>query len=188
MNNTEIGKNIRAYRKICKMTQQELADKLFVTQVTVQQWEKGKKIPQADKLTDIANIFNVKIDQLYYNDSEFRYFISDFEWAEQMNKQLRRSALEKKKNKIPLNQVEETAYKLHKLNIKKIVNDWKNDLYKRGKVVWNEPFISTEFCWYSFPITEYDFYMIRKYPQLTKYIQLRHIASKHNYNAWYKFI
>lgn len=66
MNNT-IGKNIKAYRINAKMTQKDLANELFVTQVAVQQWEKGKKIPSADNIIRLANIFNISPNFIYYD-------------------------------------------------------------------------------------------------------------------------
>ena len=47
------------------MDQQELADKLGRKSTsTISEWEKGKYTPKAGTLSDIAHIFNVKIDDL----------------------------------------------------------------------------------------------------------------------------
>jgi len=40
------GKRIRALRILCGWTQQELAQRLSVTWVTVSNWERGRTIPQ----------------------------------------------------------------------------------------------------------------------------------------------
>lgn len=177
MNNTEIGKNIRAYRKMAKMTQQELADKLFVSQVTIQQWEKGVKLPQADKLTDIAKIFHISIDQIYYNDSEFRYFMSDFNGIHEISNSLRSKIIEKKKKNIPLNQIEKTYCKIYidlKYNPKEVYNEIKQKLYNSGKIVMDEPLIATVSFLYSLPITEYDLYLIKQNPHASTQIAYRH--------------
>lgn len=187
MNIEEIGKNIKIYRLYNKLTQQELANKLFVSQVAVQQWERGKKTPQIDKLLDLANIFNIKVDQLYYNDTELRYYISDLEGFMLEEKVLRHNIIEKKKNKQLLNQIEQTYCKLH-IDLKESLSDYfnkiKEDLYKNNKVVLNDPFVSTEFFFLGLPITEYDLYRIKQLTSIKNstnainMIKYRHIKCK----------
>lgn len=41
MDNNKIGKNIASLRKTKKLTQQQLGDKLFVTDKAVSKWERG---------------------------------------------------------------------------------------------------------------------------------------------------
>ena len=187
MNIEEIGKNIKMYRLYNKFTQQELADKLFVCQVAVQQWETGKKMPQIDKLLDLANIFNIKVDQLYYNDTELRYCISDIEGFILEEKKLRHNIIEKKKNKQSLNRIEQTYCKLYidlKYGLSDHFNKIKEDLYKNNKVVLDDPFISTEFFFLGLPITEYDLYRIKQLTSIKNntnainMIKYRHIKHK----------
>lgn len=187
MNIEEIGKNIKIYRLYNKLTQQELADKLFVSQVAVQQWETGKKMPQIDKLLDLANVFNIKVDQLYYNDTELRYYISDFEGFMLEEKVLRHSIIEKKKNKQSLNQIEQTYCKLYidlRMSLNEYFNKIKEDLYKNNKVVLDDPFVSNEFFFLGLPITEYDLYRIRQLASIKNntnainMIKYRHIKHK----------
>ena len=45
MDPTETGKLIRKKRKVLSMTQQELAEKVFVEKATVSAWETGKTYP-----------------------------------------------------------------------------------------------------------------------------------------------
>ena len=49
-----IGEQIRKYRKKQKMTQETLAEKLYVTPQAVSQWERGVTMPGTDKLNEIA--------------------------------------------------------------------------------------------------------------------------------------
>lgn len=59
------GKNIRYLRKLTNMTQEELADKLgYKSFTTIQKWESGNSEPNLKKLKQIAELFNVDIDNL----------------------------------------------------------------------------------------------------------------------------
>lgn len=52
------------YRKKAKLTQSQLADKLFVNQNTVSQWETGRSEPSVDILIKLADLFGCTIDEL----------------------------------------------------------------------------------------------------------------------------
>ncbi len=60
---SKIALNIKRLRKQHKMTQKRLAELLNVTPATVSKWEVGTNYP-ADHLTEIAEIFNVTVDDL----------------------------------------------------------------------------------------------------------------------------
>lgn len=55
---------IRESRKKQKLTQQELADKVKVSLMTVLRWEKGERIPRADEINRIAEALNVSAGYL----------------------------------------------------------------------------------------------------------------------------
>lgn len=59
-----IGTRIATYRKNLKLTQYELADKLYVTHQAVSKWENGKSIPGIEILYDLTQLFHISIDQL----------------------------------------------------------------------------------------------------------------------------
>lgn len=61
-----IGKNIRALRIRKKMTQDELAEKLYVSHQTVSNYETGKTRPDIDTLIKIAEIMDVDVNVLIY--------------------------------------------------------------------------------------------------------------------------
>jgi transcriptional regulator with XRE-family HTH domain len=60
-----ISKNITCLRKKNKMTQGELADKLFYSNKAVSKWERGESLPDAEMLQKIADLFNVPIEYLF---------------------------------------------------------------------------------------------------------------------------
>lgn len=59
-----VGKRITELRKIRNMTQQQLADKLAVTNKAVSKWETGEGYPDITTLPDLAAALGVRIDNL----------------------------------------------------------------------------------------------------------------------------
>lgn len=51
-------------RKQCKMTQNEVAEKLHVSFQAVSQWERGETMPEMSKLPEIAELYHVTTDWL----------------------------------------------------------------------------------------------------------------------------
>lgn len=64
LNLEKIGNKISTRRKELKMTQNELAESLFVTHQAVSKWENGKSIPTIDLLYELTIILNISIDFL----------------------------------------------------------------------------------------------------------------------------
>ena len=64
MNQETIGKFISKCRKDKKMTQQELADKLGVTDRAISHWENGRRLPDYSLLKPLSEILGVSINEL----------------------------------------------------------------------------------------------------------------------------
>ena len=62
----DIGKNIKALRQQKNMTQDELAEKLFVTRQTVSNYETGKSRPDIEMLTRIAETLETDPNTVLY--------------------------------------------------------------------------------------------------------------------------
>ncbi len=60
----KIGKFIATNRKNKKMTQEELAEKLYITDRAVSKWERGLSLPDADKMLDLCNILEISVNEL----------------------------------------------------------------------------------------------------------------------------
>lgn len=56
---------IEYQRKKAKLTQQELAQRMGVSQANVSQWETGAAFPTADKLPELAKVLGCTIDELF---------------------------------------------------------------------------------------------------------------------------
>ena len=64
MNLDKIGKFIATCRKENKLTQEQLAEKLYITDRAVSKWERGLSLPDADKMLDLCNILDINVNEL----------------------------------------------------------------------------------------------------------------------------
>lgn len=64
MDQEKIGRFIAELRKEKNLTQQELADKLNVTDRAISHWENGRRLPDISLLKELGEVFNVTIDEL----------------------------------------------------------------------------------------------------------------------------
>ena len=60
----KIGKFIANCRKEKKITQEQLAEKLYITDRAVSKWERGLSLPDADKMLDLCNILDISVNEL----------------------------------------------------------------------------------------------------------------------------
>ena len=60
----EFNEKLQALRKSKALTQEELAQALFVSRTAVSKWESGRGYPGIDSLKEIARFFSVSIDEL----------------------------------------------------------------------------------------------------------------------------
>ena len=64
----EFNEKIQELRKKKGLTQEELAEVLFVSRTAISKWESGRGYPNIDSLKAIAKFFGVTIDQLLSGD------------------------------------------------------------------------------------------------------------------------
>lgn len=64
----EINTQIKKYRMSIGWTQDEMAEKIFVTRQTISNWENGKSYPDIHSLLLLSSLFNVSLDQLIKGD------------------------------------------------------------------------------------------------------------------------
>ncbi len=62
------NEKLQLLRKDNNMTQEELAEKLYVSRTAVSKWESGKGYPNIDSLKNISRLFSVSIDELISDD------------------------------------------------------------------------------------------------------------------------
>ena len=60
----EFNEKLQELRKGKGLTQEELAEKLFVSRTAISKWESGRGYPSIDSLKEISRFFSVTIDEL----------------------------------------------------------------------------------------------------------------------------
>ena len=64
----EFNEKLQKLRKEQNLTQEELAEKLFVSRTAISKWESGRGYPSIDSLKVIAKYFHITIDELIGNE------------------------------------------------------------------------------------------------------------------------
>lgn len=60
----DFGELLKALRQNAKLTQQQLADRMYVSKHMVSYYENSRRHPSADILIQIADVFHVSVDYL----------------------------------------------------------------------------------------------------------------------------
>ena len=81
MDNIKIGNFIRECRKNKQMTQQQLADKIFVEAKTISKWETGKGLPDVSIMKLLCKELDITINELFLGEH-----ISDDSKTEELEK------------------------------------------------------------------------------------------------------
>jgi len=68
----DFGEKIKELREAKGMTQQNLADRLFVTRQTVSRWEGGSRFPDLVTAKNLADILDTTVDSLMADDSSMQ--------------------------------------------------------------------------------------------------------------------
>lgn len=64
MNQIKIGKFIKERRVLKKLTQEQLAEKLNITDRAVSKWENGKCMPDASLMVELCDILSISVNEL----------------------------------------------------------------------------------------------------------------------------
>lgn len=60
----EFNEKLQELRKARNLTQEELAEAIFVSRTAVSKWESGRGYPSTDSLKELSQFFSVSIDEL----------------------------------------------------------------------------------------------------------------------------
>ena len=66
----DIGNKIKKYRESMGFSQEELADKIYVSRQTLSNWETNKFYPDIKSITMLCNMFDVSLDEFIKGDIE----------------------------------------------------------------------------------------------------------------------
>ena len=81
----ELSKQIKKYRAEANLSQEELADKVFVSRQTISNWENNKNYPDIKSLSLLSFNFNVSVDDLIKGDVEKMKEIIDEKEIKKLN-------------------------------------------------------------------------------------------------------
>lgn len=66
----ELGSQIKKYRNELSLSQDALAEKVYVSRQTISNWENGKSYPDVNSLVLLSEVFQTSIDRLIKGDVE----------------------------------------------------------------------------------------------------------------------
>lgn len=66
----EVGKLIRSKREQVNMSQDELAERIYVSRQTISSWENGKTYPDLRSLLLLSDVFDATVDEIVGKDVE----------------------------------------------------------------------------------------------------------------------
>ena len=95
MDQKKTGEFLKQLRKEQNMTQEQLAEKFYVSGRTVSRWETGSNMPDLSMLVELADFYNVDIRELI--DGERKSEIMNFETKDTLKKVAEYTAEENKK-------------------------------------------------------------------------------------------
>ena len=64
----ELGKQIKKHRMAAQLSQEELADRVYVSRQTISNWENDKSYPDVNSLVLLSETFQVSLDNLIKGD------------------------------------------------------------------------------------------------------------------------
>ena len=70
MDFTELGNKIKYYRNEKELSQEELAERVYVSRQTISNWENNKSYPDINSIVLLSEIFEISIDNLIKGDVE----------------------------------------------------------------------------------------------------------------------
>lgn len=83
-----IGEKIQLLRKMNKLSQEQLAEKLTVSRQAISKWERNESTPDTEKIILLSRIFQVSTDYLLHDDVYSDVEISDIKTSsERLKKQ-----------------------------------------------------------------------------------------------------
>jgi transcriptional regulator with XRE-family HTH domain len=66
----EIAERLKQARASKNMTQEQVAEKILVSRVTLSHWENGKSLPDIVSLISLSDLYNISLDELVKGDAK----------------------------------------------------------------------------------------------------------------------
>lgn len=81
----ELGKQIKMHRLETKLSQEDLADRVYVSRQTISNWENDKSYPDVHSLILLSEIFQISLDKLIKGDIDAMKEVIEKQEIEKMN-------------------------------------------------------------------------------------------------------
>ena len=82
----ELGKQIKMHRQEAELSQEELANRVYVSRQTISNWENDKSYPDVNSLVLLSEIFQISLDNLIKGDIGAMKEVIQKEEIEKMNR------------------------------------------------------------------------------------------------------
>ncbi|QWT52960.1 helix-turn-helix domain-containing protein [Eubacterium sp. MSJ-33] len=82
----ELGKQIKKHRQEVQLSQEELAERVYVSRQTISNWENDKSYPDVNSLVLLSETFQISLDNLIKGDIEVMKDVIQKEEIEKMNR------------------------------------------------------------------------------------------------------
>ena len=82
----ELGKQIKKHRQEVQLSQEELAERVYVSRQTISNWENDKSYPDLNSLVLLSETFQISLDNLIKGDIEVMKDVIQKEEIEKMNR------------------------------------------------------------------------------------------------------
>ena len=82
----ELGKQIKMHRQEAELSQEELADRVYVSRQTISNWENDKSYPDVNSLVLLSEIFQISLDKLIKGDIDIMKDVIQKEEIAKMNR------------------------------------------------------------------------------------------------------
>ena len=82
----ELGKQIKEHRQEAHLSQEELANRVYVSRQTISNWENDKSYPDVNSLVLLSETFQISLDNLIKGDIEIMKDVIQKEEIEKMNR------------------------------------------------------------------------------------------------------
>ena len=82
----ELGKQIKKNRQEVQLSQEELAERVYVSRQTISNWENDKSYPDVNSLVLLSETFQISLDNLIKGDIEVMKDVIQKEEIEKMNR------------------------------------------------------------------------------------------------------
>ena len=82
----ELGKQIKKYRQEAGLSQEELANRIYVSRQTISNWENDKSYPDVNSLVLLSEIFQISLDKLIKGDIDIMKEVINKEEVTKLNR------------------------------------------------------------------------------------------------------